>query len=549
MAQDVSNLVAKHPSVLRRLFRRRHHPGPFSWLIMAVCVCACLLLWAKASDAGIERAELYALTFLLGLIASVTLVVWFVVFSAYAVTLRRNFAIALIMAVALAFSVLRVRHFSGDLIPTFAFRWQADADQLLRQPVSQATEVDLQTTTADDFPQFLGPERNARVAGPPLSVNWDDNPPREVWRIPIGAGWSSFAVVNGFAVTLEQRGDEELVTCYEVASGRLLWHHAIRARHQTAMGGVGPRSTPTIHEGKVYALGATGVLRCLDGTNGQEIWVEDLLARIGVTPEEDLENIAWGRSASPLVVDDLVVVPLGGKEEASCSSLIAFDRQTGEVMWTGGEHQAAYASASVATILDQRQILIVNQDYVSGHRVENGEQLWQVDWPGNSATNANVSQAVHLSGGYILLSKAYHGGAKVVELSRDGDVWESREAWTNDRVLLTKFSNVVVRDTYAVGLSDGFLECADLKSGKRLWKSGRYGQGQILGVQGQSAETDLLLIQAESGEIVLFSTKPGSQKELGSFPALDNRTWNNPALYGRLLLVRNSDEAACYELP
>ena len=549
MEKDVPKQVEKHPSALGRLFRRRHYPGPFSWLIIAACVCAFPLLWAQASDVGIERAELHLLTVLLGLIVSVTLVVWFVVFSAYEWTLRLGFAISLILTVALLFGLLRIRQFSGDLIPTFAFRWQPDADQLLQQPVAEATDVDLQTTTEDDFPQFLGPERNARVVTPLLNTDWESNPPREVWRIPIGAGWSSFATVNGFAVTMEQRGEEELVTCYEVASGQLRWYHSVQARHQTGMGGVGPRGTPTIHQGKVYALGATGVLRCLDGANGQEIWIEDLLARIGVTPEEDLERVAWGRSASPLIVDDLVVVPLGGKDEASCVSLAAFDRQSGDLVWTGGKHQAAYASPTVATIHGQRQILIVNQDYVSGHRVENGKQLWQVDWPGNSATNANVSQATHLTGGNILLSKGYHGGAKMVELSRDGDVWESREIWPNDRVLRTKFSNVVVRNTYAVGLSDGFLECVDLESGRRLWKSGRYGQGQVLGVQGQSAGIDLLLIQAESGDVVLFSTKPGSQQELGRFPALADKTWNNPAFYGRLLLVRNSDEAACYELP
>ncbi len=133
------------------------------------------------------------------------------------------------------------------------------------------------------------------MTGVRLARDWQARPPRLVWRHEIGAGWATFAAVNGFALTMEQRGDEELVTCYEVATGTLRWFHALPSRHQTVMGGVGPRATPTIRDGRVYALGATGILRCLDGATGQPVWTEDLLARIGITPDEDLSGIAWGR--------------------------------------------------------------------------------------------------------------------------------------------------------------------------------------------------------------------------------------------------------------
>jgi outer membrane protein assembly factor BamB len=287
----------------------------------------------------------------------------------------------------------------------------------------------------------------------------------------------------------------------------------------------------------------------LDGADGREIWRDNLLARIGVTQEQDSKAIAWGRSASPLIVDNLVVVPLGGPVDGPKDSLAAFDTETGSLVWKGGRHQASYSSPVLATLQGERQILIVNQDYVSGHRVETGEQLWEFPWPGCSATNANVSQVVPLSESRVLVSKGYHGGAKLVEISVTGDTWQTSDVWVNDRVLLTKFSNVVVRDDYVLGLSDGILQCVDIASGKRLWRAGRYNQGQILGVRGPEQTEDLLLVQAESGDVILVWTRREGSEELGRIAALDGRTWNNPALYGRFLLVRNDQTAACYELP
>jgi outer membrane protein assembly factor BamB len=527
---------------------RRRFPGPICWLIIVTCVSLLVLLRRKLIGSGLEQGEVNVLSYILGLIAAGTLIAWVVFFSAFSRRVRLVFLAEVVLVIVLAMCLIRVRQFSGDLVPDFAFRWQPEPDRLLEVPVAASADVDVTTTTDRDYPQFLGPARRATLAAPVLNTDWQANPPRERWRIPIGAGWSSFAIVNGFAVTLEQRGDQELVTCYEAETGTLRWSHGITARHQTAMGGVGPRSTPTIAAGRVYALGATGVLRCLRGTDGGQVWSEDLLARIGVTPDQDLQAVAWGRAASPLVVDNLVVVPLGGPAAGPWKSLAAFDAETGSLVWTGGKHQVSYSSPVLATLQGRRQILIVNQDFVSGHDVATGGQLWEFPWPGNSTMDANVSQVVPLSDSRVFVSKGYYGGATVVEIEAVGDAWQTSVVWENDRALRTKFSNVVVRDDYVLGLSDGILQCADLATGDRLWRAGRYNQGQILGVAGPPPTVDLLLVQAESGDVILLSTDRDGQQELGRIAALDGKTWNNPALYGPLLLVRNGQQAACYEL-
>ncbi len=530
--------VSQTPKRSRRLV-----PGPWGAAIMALCLVMIAIVRLIQPHVNLSKADVNVASLVLGLIASITLLVWFLRRSGYSTALRRSVGWSLLAILLVLIAMLRIDHVSGDLIPRFAWRWQARADRTIAPATATGGLVDLATTTEDDFPQFLGPQRDAVLPDIALQTDWDRYPPGLLWRIDVGAAWSAFAAVNGFAVTMEQRGDQELVTCYEIATGRLLWFHAETTRHQTVLGGVGPRSTPTIHEGRVYTLGATGILRCLDGATGQVLWRDDILARQGLTPQQDLQGIAWGRSASPLIVDNLVVVPWGGPAAGDKVSLAAYDHQTGQVVWTAGEYQAAYASPTLATLDGVRQILSVNQDVVTSHDPATGSVLWQAPWPGNSTSNASVSQPVALPGDRVLLSKGYGIRAKMLQVRHtDGDRWSVDELWNASRVLQTKFTNVVVLDQHAYALHDGILQCVRLSDGQQQWRGGRYGQGQVLGV-GRT-----LLVQAESGDIVLVAARPDQHEELASFPALEGMTWNNPCLYGRYLLVRNAEQAACFEL-
>lgn len=512
------------------------------WAIVLLAVVGIVLLRTFASQLNRSRADVNVATLVLTVIALVTLLVWFVRFSSYAAGFRWAVGVTALAAAMLLPAIFRIDDVDGDLVPRLALRWQTVRDRGLQTPQAAKGAADLASTTPDDFPQFLGPRRDNRLPDVLLQTDWNAHPPRLIWRDEIGAGWSAFSAVNGFALTMEQRGDEELVTCRDVATGRIRWFHAVHCRHESVLGGVGPRSTPTIDQGRVYALGATGVLRCLDGATGEELWRDDILARLERSPEADLWRVSWGRAASPLIVDNLVVVPWGGDRDGRRASLAAYDKATGKVVWTGGEHEASYSSPTLATLCGVRQILIVSQDFVTAHDPSSGSVLWQCDWPGNSAANASVSQPVPVGDDLLLLTKGYSLGAKLVQIRRDGHRWSVDQRWANFRVLNTKFTNVVVQEGFAYGLSDGILECVDLADGRRRWKGGRYGQGQVLGVG------DCLLVQAESGEIALVAATPEGHQQLAAYPALEGKTWNNPCLYGRWLLVRNAQQAACYEL-
>jgi outer membrane protein assembly factor BamB len=542
----------------------RLFPGFVTRIVIALSLVAIVIVRTLPAFEGVpapwnDMALANILTLVFGFVAAVTLLIWFCFLSSYSLLLCRIVLAGVPAIIGLFFVFFRFAGVSGVMVPTFVPRWQPVADAAIGkvEAKADAPAADLATTTPDDFPQFLGPNRNCWLPAPALARDWAANPPRELWRRPIGAGWSGFTAVNGFAVTLEQRGPEEWVACYEVATGNPVWGHSIEARHENPLGGIGPRSTPTIHQGRVYALGATGVLRCLDGKDGTLIWQQDLRKRyFGETPEVDEQLVQWGRAASPLVVDDLVVVPAGGLV-GQAKSLVAFKAETGELVWEanvplavppGGTDQISYSSPAIATIAGVRQILIVNESTASGHDPKTGTLLWSHSWPGNSSQNASASQAVPVGDDRVLLTKGYGGGAELLQFKplASGGLETAPSVWINPQVLETKFSNVSIIDGHIYGLSNGYLECVELATGRKTWKRNRkanYGHGQILGVG------DAILVQAEDGRLALVEANPKEFVERGSIQALTDKTWNNLCLYGRKLLARNAREAACYELP
>ena len=472
----------------------------------------------------------------------------FVFWVCFLCSLKRTVRILIILLVlggpVIFFWNFKVTGTSGALVPTFGWRNAPAPDELLDQPTrADLHTADLATTTSNDFPQFLGPNRNACVDDSVLATDWMSRSPRLAWKQKIGAGWSAFSAVNGFAVTMEQRGEIELVTCYEVSNGRLVWSHGIEARHETLPGGIGPRSTPTIHDGRVFALGATGVLQCLDGATGKPQWTVDLMELADITVDEDQGNVTWGRSASPLIVDAMVVVPLGGSESKGFHSMAAFHAETGDLIWKGGTEQVSYSSPALATISGVRQILIVNESSVSAHVPETGVMLWRHPWKGNSNADATGSQAVPVGTDRVWLSKGYGVGATLLQVNESSQgAWDVQPIWKRT-VMKTKFTNVAFLNGFAYGLDDQILSCVEVESGRRVWKMGRYGHGQLLLVG------STLLITSEHGEVVLVNASPESKgKVVARFEALDGKMWNNPCLHGRFLLVRTAEDAACFEL-
>jgi len=460
----------------------------------------------------------------------ILLVLWWTFFSRAPGRLRVLTTFGLVGAAIVGGSLFRLRGLSGDLAPIFEFRWSRSAltEQISILPVPSSA-VRVGEVSTNDFPQFLGPNRDGVLPGQNLETNWTAQPPKILWQQPVGAGWSGFAVVGTVCLTQEQRGESECVTAYDLASGKPLWTHSDQARYNTIVAGDGPRATPTVVSNRVYTLGATGLLNCLDLATGKQIWSRDLLADGGKVPD-------WGVASSPLYLDDMVVVHGSGK----ANSLFAFRADDGKPVWEAGAKKASYASPILATLAGKRQIVAFNQRSVSGHDPKTGAVLWESSW-GNG--NVTCAAPVVISSNQVLFSSGYGVGSELLEISRVTDSeFAATRLWKSIR-MKSKFAHLYARDGFLYGLDDGIFACVDLKDGSLRWKEGRYGHGQGLRVG------ELYLLMAESGELTLLRPTPEAPNELERFPVFEAKTWNPIALAGDLLLVRNDQEAACLRLP
>jgi outer membrane protein assembly factor BamB len=421
------------------------------------------------------------------------------------------------------------------------------------------------------FSQFLGNDRNGRIEAAGLESEWDVRPPEVLWRAACGGGWAGVAIASGIVVTLEQHGAEEAVVARDLASGHTLWQHSYRARHFNTLGAEGPRSTPTIAGDRVWTQGATGQVCCLELVSGKLLWQISLLERAGVSQVESEKSVMWGRSGSPLLVGNQLLLPFGGRGPQG-EPLIALDAENGDTLWTAGRGEIAYASPLLAELDGHLHIVCVNEDHVAGYHLDDGTTLWEHPWPGSSSGGANVSQPVVIDGQHLLLSKGYGGGARLLRItstplpdppeSNDkGDdestvtasetghadhapsSWQATSQWADNRILKTKFTSAVLHGPHVFGLSDGILECVEAMSGQRQWKQGRYGHGQLLLIGQQ------LLVLSESGQLHLVAADPSQFRPLAELSVLTGITWNIPAFSDDLVVVRNSQQIVCLRLP
>ena len=377
---------------------------------------------------------------------------------------------------------------------------------------------------------FRGPNRDGVIRGVTIDTDWTASPPAELWRRPIGPGWSSFAVRGDLLYTQEQRGDDELVSAYRVSTGQPVWRHRDAVRFWESNGGAGPRGTPAVSNGRVYAFGATGILNALDADTGKLLWTRNVAVEAGKKVPD------WGFSSSPLVVDNVVII-------AAASKLAAYDAGTGQPKWFGPNGGGGYSSPHLATLDGVRQVVLITSKGAIGVQPSDGAVLWEHAWPGGTP----IMQPALTGDGDLLITvtgAAAGLGTRRISVARDGGSWKTQERWTSIG-LKPYFNDFVVHNGHAFGFDGNILACIDLADGTRKWKGGRYGNGQLVLLGDQN----LLLIASEEGELVLVSATPDKFTEIAKVPALEGKTWNHPVVIGDLLLVRNGQEMAAFRLP
>ena len=495
---------------------------PIRWwplfTLLFLAVLGIVVTWIL--DAG-QRQDKIFLTVAIIVIAALLGFLWLLCFSRLRWRVKLISSAVAVLGVILLINLFPFKGFSGDLAPIFEWRWQEKPE--IFQADSSSSNSQRQIT---DYPQFLGPYRNGVVTSVKLNLDWETHPPQLIWRRPVGAGWSGFAVAGNIAITQEQDGDWEKVVAYDLHTGEVLWSHQDQARYYAPPAGLGPRATPTISGNSVYTLGSTGILNCLDFETGEQRWTTNIFEENGA------EAPPWGISISPLVLNELVIVSAGGA--------VAYHKETGEIAWTGHRTQSGYSSPMLTTLSGTEQVILFNQGLITAHEPRSGQLLWKQPWIADYAEC--VSQPVPLPDNKLLVSTGYGVGAKLFQISRNNaGEFDVATIWETIR-LKAKFTNVIYYEDYLYGLDDGIFACINPVDGKRQWKRGRYGHGQTLLI------SDVLLVLTESGEVVLVEPSPENHREHARFKVLKGKTWNTPALAGPYLLVRNDQEAACYKL-
>lgn len=504
--------------------------------LIVLLIVAASVGWLYTDDV-VTRAFMSILLVLLWLL---TTALWWALGSE-GKRLRRLGVVALGIIAVLAFFKTSVRYAGsadGSAMPQLAWKWTKTDAPVLAPLVMIPTSSESQNLGAvpegvADSLQFMAPQGSAARPAASWSTDWKAQPPREVWRKPVGLGWSGFSVVGRRAITQEQREGDECVTCYDIATGEVLWSHADKTRFSEAMGGDGPRSTPTIDlaTGSVFTQGGTGILQSLDLATGEVKWSRNILT------ETKTANITWGKSNSPVLSDGLVIVTGGNTKP----TLLAYQQATGDLAWTAGDDGASYSTPVLMTLAGVPQIVVINQESVTGHDPATGRVLWAFAWP-SVMQSPKSAQPIQASADSVIVTSSYGVKGHLLRIAKGSDgalaatsVWQSSHP-------RTKFSSVSILGDHAYGLDEGTLACIDLKTGERGWRDGRYGFGQhiLLG--------DLMLMQAERGDVVLIRLKPEALDEIARLPALSSKTWNPPTLAGRWLLVRNDREMVCYEL-
>ena len=486
-------------------------------------------------------------------------VTWAVVTSRLPDRVRHATMVATILIACGAWLFLRQDGINGDHVATFGWRWAPSPEERLlaqtaNEPAAQpatpaptasapvvaptaspspsATTETSKTPgtvpptvdTRAEWPGFRGPKRDGIVRDVRIKTDWSGSPPVQIWRRPIGPGWSSFAVSGDVLYTQEQRGDDEVVACYKATTGQPVWVHRDKARFFESNAGAGPRATPTLSNGRVYTFGATGILNVLDAAKGNVVWSRNVSSDTGI------KIPFWGFSGSPLVIGDMVIVAASGR-------LVAYDAANGKQRWLGPAGGGSYSSPHLVTIDGVAQVLLMSGAGVISVNVADGKQLWQHEWSGNS-----IVQPALIPDGDVLLT-SQDRGARRIAVTHDASGWTTSERWTSNG-LKPYFNDFVVHKGHAYGFDGRILSCIDLKDGQRKWKGGRYGNGQLVLLPDQ----DLLLVLSEEGELALVGATPDQFTEIAHATAIEGKTWNHPVLVGDTLWVRNSEQMAAFRL-
>jgi outer membrane protein assembly factor BamB len=355
-----------------------------------------------------------------------------------------------------------------------------------------------------------------------------------VWKKAVGQGFSSPVISSGRLVLFHRLDDQETIECLEAKTGRTLWSFRYPASYRDDFGfDEGPRSTPAIADGRIYAFGAEGWLHCLDLATGKKLWGVNTHLQFGV------RKGYFGAACSPLVEGRAVVLNIGGSKP---SGLVAFDRESGNVLWTATDHEASYSSPTAATVRGVRHLLALTRFGLVDVDPATGKVRFEFPWRARIQASVNAATPLWM-GDLVFISASYQTGAAVLQI----DGYHLKKLWSSDDALSNHYATSVIRNGYLYGYHGRqehgpSLRCVEFRTGRVMWAVEQFRAGTV------TLAGDQLLLLKEDGELVLAPASPKGFQPLVRAKLLPATVRSYPALAQGLLYARNDGTLVCVDL-
>lgn len=395
-------------------------------------------------------------------------------------------------------------------------------------------------TSGEDWPRWRGRQGEGTWHGPLLLTSWPEGSLKRVWKQVIGGGYGGVSVVDGRVYVMDRQlvpDEVERVLCFDAVGGDLLWSHSYQVDYSGVAYGNGPRTTPTIVEGRVFTLGAVGHLICFEADSGEVVWSKDLVADFGARVP------LWGLSASPLVFENMLIVH-AGVEPNGC--YLAFDRKSGDLHWQSLSDPTGYATPIIVQAGPDVQLVVWTPVSVRGLDPRTGSLLWTEPF---EVTNGTAVATPIFQEGLVVVS-SYYDGTKAICLSEQPN--EVEVSWHDRRNLRGLMSQPLYRSGYVYLLDKRHgLTCFELASGEKQWDDdnrmtpkGRNPQATMVWLD----EEDKVLALNSDGDLILMRLNPEGYTELARSNIIGD-TWAHPGYAGNCIYARSDEEIICVVLP
>jgi outer membrane protein assembly factor BamB len=390
--------------------------------------------------------------------------------------------------------------------------------------------------SAEDWPQWRGPRRDGIAKPFADRPSWPSSL-ASAWKVAVGTGHSSPVVAQDRVYLLAREGDDEVVSSFELGTGRRLWRQAYNAPYEmhpaARFHGKGPKSTPVVAAGRLYTLGITGVLSCFEASTGLPVWRKEFSGQFKQT------SPVYGTAMSPIVADGRLIAHVGGQADGALS---AFDAKDGNLVWAWKGDGPGYASPVVAELGGVRQVVTQTQNHLLGLALHSGELLWKVPlttpYDQNAVTPVVYGQAVIYSG--------LDNGVHAVAIARRGGAWTAAPLWANREVSLYMSSPVLEGD-FLFGMSHrqkGQFFCLDARTGRTQWLGeGRRGDNAAVVAAG-----GVLFLLTDDASLVVARKSATGFEPLGRYKVAASPTWAHPAFAGDRIIVKAADSLEAFRI-